>query len=118
MPFLQIRIPRVSFLKMVVVGIAKARGSSLSSLVSRAIDCRLDDRVVARMLSTTVGVDLRFEVRFGKWAGVLSLSVAADFRFDDLVEVVTVDDGAGGTHLDTAFPSRRKRINSFSHQCR
>jgi hypothetical protein len=53
----------------------------------------------------TVGVDLRFEVRFGKWAGVLSLFAGADFRFDDLVEVVMVDDGAGGTHLETAFPS-------------
>jgi hypothetical protein len=92
-------------LEAVVVGIVKAKGSSLSSFASRVIDCRLDDRVVARKLSMTVGVDLRFEVRFGKWAEVLSLHATADFRFDDLVEVVTVDDVAGGTHLETAFPS-------------
>jgi hypothetical protein len=60
----------------------------------------------------TVGVDLRFEVRFGKWTGVPSLSATAGFRFDDLVEVVTVDDGAGGTHFEAAFSSSAGNVST------
>ena len=44
-----------------------------------------------------VGPDLRFDVRFGKEAGVLSLSATADFRFEALV-----DDGAGAEGAEGA----------------
>ena len=78
--------PEGLILATIAAGIGSANGSSLSSFASRAIDWRLDDRVGATESSKMVGPDLRFDVRFGKGAGVLTLFAIADFRFDDLVD--------------------------------
>lgn len=45
-----------------------------------------------------VGPDLRFDVRFGKEAGALSLSATVGFRFEAFV-----DDGAGAEGADGGF---------------
>ncbi len=88
-------------------GLAIFKGSSLSSLEARAVDCRFEDRVRARSSLSSIrdAPNFRFDVRFPD-KGADEPSSSAGFRLDGFEEEDTFAisfPGRGGSVVATGF---------------